>query len=40
MRHRIVHDYTTINLDALWEVITIHIPVLIPQLEAILHEIE
>jgi len=38
MRHRIVHNYTQVDSRLLWEAITIHIPALIPQLEAILGE--
>lgn len=34
-RHVMAHDYGDIRLDALWRVVTIHIPALIPQLEAI-----
>ena len=37
-RHVMAHDYGDIRLDALWRVATIHIPALIPQLEAILPE--
>lgn len=37
-RHVMAHDYGDIRLDALWRVLTIHIPALIPQLEAILPE--
>jgi uncharacterized protein with HEPN domain len=40
MRHRIVHDYTEIDLDIVWEVVTARIHELIPQLQAILREIE
>ena len=35
MRNVIVHAYFKIDLDVLWEVITINLPQLIPQLEAI-----
>ncbi|MCX7420233.1 MAG: DUF86 domain-containing protein [Planctomycetia bacterium] len=34
-RHRIVHDYSAVDLDVVWDVLTIHLPALIPQLSAI-----
>ncbi len=37
-RHIMAHDYGDIRLDILWRIATIHIPALIPQLEAILPE--
>jgi uncharacterized protein with HEPN domain len=39
-RHRIVHDYTEIELDIVWDVVSTGIPELVPQLESILSEIE
>ena len=36
MRHVLVHDYFRIDLDQVWNVATVHIPVLGPQIEAIL----
>jgi uncharacterized protein with HEPN domain len=33
MRNRIVHDYTNINNDILWDTITLHIPPLIAELD-------
>ena len=36
MRHRIVHDYLNIDFDVVWDVATRDLPVLIPQIEAIL----
>ena len=36
IRHRIVHDYMSVDYDILWEVATRHIPPLISALEAIL----
>jgi uncharacterized protein with HEPN domain len=33
MRNRIVHDYTNINNNILWDTITLHIPPLISELE-------
>jgi uncharacterized protein with HEPN domain len=35
MRHRIVHDYTRINLDVVWKSATDHVPRLIAALEKI-----
>lgn len=37
-RHIIAHDYADLNYHAIWRVATVHIPALIPQLEAILPE--
>jgi uncharacterized protein with HEPN domain len=33
MRNRIVHDYTNINNDVLWDTITLHLTLLIAELE-------
>ena len=35
MRHRIVHDYTDVNFDVVWVVVTKDLPVLIALLERI-----
>ena len=35
-RHRLIHGYHTIDNDVVWEIITIHLPTLIPQLRAML----
>lgn len=40
MRHRIVHEYTHLDLDTVWGTVTQDVPRLIPQLEAILQEME
>ncbi len=37
-RHRIVHDYSDVNLDVVWEVLTLHLPVLISQLKSFVPE--
>ena len=37
MRNVIVHAYFKIDLDVLWEALTISLPMLIPQLEALTH---
>ena len=36
MRHRLVHGYDDINLDIVWEVVTVDLPALFTQLEGIL----
>ena len=36
MRHILVHDYFKIDHDAVWRVVTEHIPLMIPVLEAAL----
>lgn len=38
MRHRFVHDYIHVDYETVWETATQDLPVLIPQLEAILGE--
>jgi uncharacterized protein with HEPN domain len=35
MRNRLVHAYFAVDLDRVWETVTIYIPVLIAQLEKI-----
>jgi len=35
LRHKLVHDYANINLDLIWEVITVDIPVLAPRVKAL-----
>lgn len=34
-RHRLAHEYGSIRLDLLWDVASVHVPVLIEQLEPI-----
>ena len=36
MRHVLVHDYFRVDLNQVWNVVTLHIPVLEPQIDAIL----
>jgi uncharacterized protein with HEPN domain len=36
MRNRIIHDYSNVDLDIVWETITIQIPELIAELDRIL----
>lgn len=36
MRNRIIHSYFEVDVDILWDVVTIEIPKLVPQIEAIL----
>jgi uncharacterized protein with HEPN domain len=40
MRNRIVHGYSSVDLDIVWEVATRNLPTLIPILEQILSETE
>lgn len=35
MRHSLVHDYHAVDLDALWNTVTVDLPALIPSLEQI-----
>jgi uncharacterized protein with HEPN domain len=34
-RHILVHDYFDVNWDIVWRIVTIHLPVLKPQLSAV-----
>ncbi len=38
MRHKVVHDYLYVNYDVVWDVATVDLPVLIPELRSILGE--
>jgi uncharacterized protein with HEPN domain len=38
MRHRIVHDYTHVDFETVWETVAIDLPTLISQLEPIVGE--
>jgi uncharacterized protein with HEPN domain len=40
MRDILIHDYDDINWNTVWEVATVHIPLLKPQLEALLKSLE
>jgi uncharacterized protein with HEPN domain len=35
MRHVLVHDYFRVDLDQVWNVATIHVPALEPQIDAL-----
>jgi uncharacterized protein with HEPN domain len=35
MRHRLVHDYRNVDLDILWNVVTVNLPPLIEALETV-----
>jgi len=35
----LVHDYLGINLDRVWEIVSVHPPVLRSQMEKIRHEV-
>ena len=37
-RNVLVHDYLGINLERVWEIVSVHLPVLGSQMEAIRHE--
>ena len=37
-RHRLAHEYGTIDDDLIWEVATVHVPALIPLVRAVLPE--
>ena len=39
MRHVLVHDYFRVDLDQVWNVATVLIPVLEPQIEAVLRSL-
>ena len=36
MRHVLVHDYFRVDLDQVWNVVSVHVPVLQPQIDAVL----
>jgi uncharacterized protein with HEPN domain len=38
MRNRLVHAYFAVNLDILWDTVTLELPVLISQVETLLAE--
>ena len=40
MRDRVIHDYAGVDLALVWEVATVHAPVLAQQLETLLNQIE
>ena len=40
MRDKLVHDYFGVNLDILWDVVTTKLPVLLKQIDDIVHEID
>ena len=35
MRHKVVHDYLHVDYDIVWDVVTVNLPQLVAQLEAI-----
>ena len=35
-RHRLIHGYHTIDDDVVWEIVTLHLPALLPRLYALL----
>ena len=38
MRHRLVHDYSAVNIDVLWDTVIVDIPHLITELQRILED--
>jgi uncharacterized protein with HEPN domain len=40
MRDKLVHHYSDVDLDVVWGTVTREIPELIPEIEAIVHELE
>ncbi len=40
MRHVLAHDYGTLDLDKVYNVVTEHLPALIPDLEALIKKLE
>ena len=40
MRHRVVHDYFFIDLSVVWRACAADVPALVPQVEAILRELQ
>jgi uncharacterized protein with HEPN domain len=38
MRNRLIHAYFAVNLDILWDTVTLELPILIGQLETLLSE--
>jgi uncharacterized protein with HEPN domain len=39
-RNVLVHDYLGINLKRVWEIVSVHVPVLESQMEAVQYEAE
>lgn len=39
-RDRVVHHYFSTNLDIVWEIVTIHLPVMLKQAEILLENLE
>ena len=37
-RHHLVHGYNAIDNDVVWDIVTIHLPALVPQLRALLED--
>ncbi|MCE2500029.1 MAG: DUF86 domain-containing protein [Dehalococcoidia bacterium] len=38
LRNVLIHDYDTVDFDALWRIVQEHLPPLVPQLQAIIDE--
>lgn len=39
-RNVLVHDYLGTNLERVWEIVSVHLPVLASRMEAIRHEVD
>lgn len=40
MRNRLIHDYFRVDLDIVWDTVTLDLPALIPQLERLVEDVE
>ena len=40
MRDKLIHDYINVDLDMVWETATKDVPLLIPQIQAIIDDLE
>lgn len=40
MRNRLIHDYFMVDLDVVWDTVTLDLPALIPQIERLLEDVE
>ncbi len=39
-RNVLVHDYLGVNIERVWEIVTVHLPVLAAQMEVIVREVD
>jgi uncharacterized protein with HEPN domain len=40
MRDKLIHDYFDVDLEMVWETATVDVPALIPDIEAIIKDLE